>query len=195
VTTVTLIPGTFSDKEDAERVRGQRAAHCFWHLLAAAKEQVDGVNWYALGLAEAEAALEAWENGTPHGFFRIWETRKGTVGANRPAPPAHEREARRMVLLLCIALERTGLNKRNARKRAARELEHAGVFVSSPSHRALEHWQADLAVTPTPNDELLLATAIATAGLEPHRLARFFIGLAHLIHNPAAIAVRESEPP
>jgi hypothetical protein len=192
--TVTIIPGRF-DKDGTERARGLRAASCFWQMLAAAKEQVGGAeNWYGLGLAEAEAALEAWQNGTPHGFFLTWEERRATVGANRPAPLAHEREARRLVCLMCTALERTGLNRRGARKFAAKELERAGVFAGSPSHRTLEYWQADLTVTPS--DELVLATAIATAGLgHPERLAKYFIGLAHLVFNPAAVVVREVEAP
>jgi hypothetical protein len=190
--TVTIIPGRL-DKDGTERARGLRAASCFWQMLAAAKEQVGGAaNWYGLGLAEAEAALEAWQHGTPHGFFRIWEERKATVGANRPAPLAHEREARRLVCLMCTALERTGLNRRGARKFTARELERAGVFVNAPSHRTLEHWQSEQPAPLSPQDELMLATAIATAGLgNPHRLAKYFIGLAHLVFNPAAVAVHE----
>jgi hypothetical protein len=43
-----------------------------------------------------------------------------------------------MAILFCIALERGGLNRHAARKFAARELEHAGVFATAPSHRTIE---------------------------------------------------------
>ena len=39
---------------------------------------------------------------------------------------------------------------------------------------------------------MLLAMALGTAGIEdPQRIARQFIGLAHLVFNPAARVVRE----
>jgi hypothetical protein len=44
---ITVISGKIADK-DAEKARGLRAADCFWHLIAAAKTQIE---WYALGLA------------------------------------------------------------------------------------------------------------------------------------------------
>jgi hypothetical protein len=135
---ILIIPGKVAGKDDLERARGLRAAACFRQMLAAAKAQLDAVNWYALGLAEAEAALEAWQTGGQHGFFDIWEQRRGEMGRNRPAPSSTELRARRMAILFCIALERGGLNRHAARKFAARELEHAGVFATAPSHRTIE---------------------------------------------------------
>jgi hypothetical protein len=136
---ILVIPGRIDDRDDLERARGLRAAACFWQMLAAAKAQLGAVDWYALGLAEAEAALAAWESGGQHGFFRVWQERKAIVGGNRPPPSAHELRARRMVILFCVVLERGGLNRRAARKFAARELERAGVFAAAvaPDHRAL----------------------------------------------------------
>jgi hypothetical protein len=183
---VTIFPRRF-DEEQADEVRGVRAAECFQHMLTAAKAQLAGgdVNWYALGLGEAEAVMEAWSTGGRHGFFQIWQRRKATIGGNRPAPSPTELRARRMVVLLCVALERGGCRKRAARKLAARELEMAGVFTHAPTHRSIEHWQGEQSAL-APADEQLLATAIASCGFgDPHRLATFFIGLAHLFHNPA----------
>jgi hypothetical protein len=88
-----------------------------------------------------------------------------------------------------------GLNRRAARKFAARELEHAGVFTAAPSPRAIQHWQTEQPPPLNPADEQLLGTAIAVCGVhQPHRLARYFIGLAHLVHNPTAKVVHEIAP-
>jgi hypothetical protein len=191
---ILIIPGKIADKDDLERARGLRAASCLWQMLVAAKAQLGAVDWYALGLAEAEAVLEAWQTGGQHGFFDIWEQRRGEMGRNRPAPSSTELGARRMVILFCIALERGGLNRRAARKFAARELEHAGVFATVPSHRTIEYWQTEQPPL-TPAEEQLLATAIACCGVgQPHRIARYFVGLAHLVHNPAARVVHEIAP-
>ena len=81
---ILIIPGKIADKDDVERARGLRAASCLWQLLAAAKAQLGSIDWYALGLAEAEAALEAWQTGGQHGFFAIWEQRRGDDGAQPP---------------------------------------------------------------------------------------------------------------
>jgi hypothetical protein len=191
---ILIIPGRTADKDHLERARGLRAAACFCEMLVAAKAQLGAVDWYALGLAEAEAALEAWQTGGQHGFFAIWEQRRGKMGRNRPAPSSTELHARRMAILFCIALERGGLNRRAARKFAARELERANVFATAPSHRTIEHWQAEQPPL-TPDEEQLLATAIACCGVhQPHHLARYFVGLAHLVHNPAARVVHEIAP-
>jgi hypothetical protein len=94
MTDILVIPGKIADKDDLERARGLRAAACLWQMLAAAKAQLGAVDWYALGLAEAEAALEAWQTGRQHGFFDIWEQRRGAMGRNRPAPSATDKLAR-----------------------------------------------------------------------------------------------------
>jgi hypothetical protein len=189
---VTIIPGKIVNKDDAERARGLRAGAALLEMLASAKAQVGPVNYYSLGLQDAEAALEAWRNGHPHGFFQVWEARKASGG--HPPPSASELNARRMVLLLCLSLERLGSKRRAARKLAAQELNHAGVFTGAISHRIIERWQSEQPLQLTPRDEQLLATGIATCGHQaPHRLARYFIGLCHLIHNPA-IRVEVDEP-
>jgi hypothetical protein len=182
---VTIIPGKIVNKDDAERARGLRAGAALLEMLASAKAQVGPVSYYSLGLQDAEAALEAWRSGHPHGFFQVWEERRA-AGGGHPPPSASELEARRMVLLLCLGLERLGSKRRAARKLAAQELNHAGVFTGAISHRIIERWQSEQPLQPTPRDEQLLATGIATCGHQaPHRLVRYFIGLAHLIHTPA----------
>jgi hypothetical protein len=181
---VTIIPGKIADKDDAEQARGLRAGAALLEMLAKAKAQIDPISYYSRGLQDAEAALEAWRSGHPHGFFQVWEARK--AGGGHPPPSASELEARRMVLLLCLGLERLGSKRRAARKLAAQELNHAGVFTGAISHRIIERWQSEQPLQLTPRYEQLLATGIATCGHQaPHRLARYFIGLAHLIHTPA----------
>jgi hypothetical protein len=184
--TFHVIPAKIDDKEDAERVRALRAAYCFRQLLAWARVQVNDPHRFAL-LGEAEAVMEAWEVGAPHGFFSLYDRRRADGGGGHRPPSATELQARRMVLLMVLALRRTGFEKnRPACKYAAKVLERAGVFESPPSYRAIERWQSDHPLELTPRDEQLLATAIATSGPgAPHRLATFFIGLAHLVFNPA----------
>jgi hypothetical protein len=183
--TVAIIPSTVT-KEDAELLRAQRVAACFWQLLAAARSQIDGVNWHQLGLHEAEAAMQAWERGEQHAFFRTWEARKATVGANRPAPTAVELEARRWVLLMCRALERTGLGRKEAREFAAKELQRIDLYSRPLTARMIERWDGQQPLKLTPKDEQVLATGIAVCGRgAPHKLALYFVGLLHLVLDPA----------
>ena len=190
MTTVKIVPAKFKSKADADRVRGLRAAECLTRLLATAKRELVekapntlSVNYYALGLGEAEAAMEAWRIGGKHPFFDIHRER---VASNRPAPSSTELAARRMVLLLCVALERIGFGPGEARKIAAKEVDTAGVFADTLTHRVIEHWQHDHPLVLNPGLEQFLATAIAVCGYHaPHKLALFFIGHCHLVHNPA----------
>jgi hypothetical protein len=184
--TFHVIPAKINDREDAERVRALRAAYCFRQLLALARVQVNDPHWFAL-LGEGEAVMEAWEVGAPHGFFTLYDQRRAGGGGGHRPPSATELQARRMVLLMVVALRRTGFEKnRPACKYAAKALERAGVFEAPPSFRTIERWQSDHPLELTPRDEQLLATAIATSGAgAPHRLTTFFIGLAHLVFNPA----------
>ena len=186
MTEIVIYPRKF-DKEQGDEVRGLRAAECFRRLLTAARAELDDVNWRHLGLNEAEAALEAWSSGGRHGFFETWERRRGEFGRNRPAPGLTELRARRIVVLMCVALERAGgFSRRQARKFAAKELASKGVFERAPSHRAIEHWQLEQSARLTPQEEQFVATGIASCGArQPHRLAMYFIGLAHLVSNPA----------
>ena len=132
MTEIVIIPGKIDSKENADRLRGLRAGAVLWELLTAAKAQLDVVDWYSQGLAEAEAVLEAWQTGGQHGFFDLWEERKGTIGANRPPPATHEREARRMVLLMVL---RSSVAVSVGRQRARLRRAHWSRPACSRSHR------------------------------------------------------------
>jgi len=190
---ITIFPGKFKNREDAEHARGLRANAVVWEIVAYLKTQLDAVDWYAKGLGEVESLLEAWERGGQHGFFRIWEERRATIGANRPPPSTTDLFSRRMVTLLTVALERGQhgpRNRRAARKVAEHELRHSNLFESPPSHRTIERWQAEQPSL-TPRDEQLVANAVATHGFDPHGLAAYFIGLGHLANNPAPKIVHD----
>jgi len=159
-------------------------------IAAAAKQQVDVATWCKEGGLEAEDLLDAIDSGRPHPLLRSWEERKATVAANRPAPSQRELHARRLVVLLCIALERAGLGKRKARQQVSRLLApQSGLFAQPPSYHALERWQrAGPALTP--EDECVIANAIAKGG--PREIKAYFVGLLHFALNPFAKIVLEA---
>src|SRR5215470_3702048 len=129
-------------RKDIEKARALLAAKFLWELLATAKTQVDVATWCKEGGLEAEDLLDAIDSGRPHPLLRSWEGRKATVAANRPAPSLRERRARRFVVLLCIALERAGLGKQQARQQVSGLLaSQSGLFSPAPSDYALERWQ------------------------------------------------------
>ena len=121
--------------EEIQKLRALETLKVLWELLAVAQKHADVVTWINEGGPEAEDFLDAIESGRPHPLLRLWEERKSTVAANRAAPSRRDRHARRLVVLGCVALERTGLGKLSARKRLARAVR--GVFASrSPSVRS-----------------------------------------------------------
>jgi hypothetical protein len=189
---ITIVPSRLKNKADIDQARGLRAGACLWQMIAAAKAQIDGVNAYAIGLADAEAALEAWTTGGQHAFFRIWKERKRIL-AHRSGPSPVELELRRMILLMVEALQRTGYGPTEARKFAARELQHIKVL-GKPSDRAIEGWQDEHPLELTPKDEQLLANGIALCGHQaPAKLALYFISLAHLVADPGVAVLFEGE--
>jgi len=177
-------------REDIQEARALLASKCLWELLAAAKQQVDVATWCKEGGLEAEDLLDAIDSGRPHPLLRSWEERKATVAANRPAPSQRELHARRLVVLLCIALERAGLGKRKARQQVSRLLApQSGLFAQPPSYHALERWQrAGPALTP--EDECVIANAIAKGG--PREIKAYFVGLIHFALNPLAQIVHDA---
>jgi hypothetical protein len=178
------------DKDDSEMTRAKIVEQFLWWVVIGLKKHTDAATWLNMGGPQVEAFIEALSTGGTHPFLRTWEERKAMAG--RPPPPEHELRARRLVVLMCMALERAGLNKRAARRFAAKELAHSGVFANAPSHKTIEHWQ-ERQPPLTPADEQLVATGIACCGLKEHRrLAIYFIGLAHFAHNPTAVVVREA---
>ena len=177
-------------RKDIEKAHALLARKCLWELLAAAKLQVDVATWCKEGGLEAEDLLDAIDIGRPHPLLRSWEERKATVAANRPAPSRRELHARRLVVLLCIALERAGLGKRKARQQVSRLLApQSGLFARPPSEHALERWQrAGPALTP--EDECVIANAMAKGG--PPEIKAYFVGLLHFALNPFAKIVLEA---
>src|SRR5262245_12281208 len=171
-------------REDIQEARALLASKCLWELLAAAKHQVDVATWCKEGGLEAEDLLDAIDSGRPHPLLRLWEERKATVAANRPAPSRRERHARHLVVLLCIALERAGLGKRQARQQVSRLLaRQSGLFAQPPSDHALERWQREGPAL-TPDDERVIADAMAKGGLR--EIKAHFVGLLHFALNPLA---------
>jgi hypothetical protein len=120
-------------RKDIEKARALLALKLS-ESLDTAKTQVDVATWCKEGGLEAEDLLDAIESGRPHPLLRLWEERKATVWANRPAPSRRELHARRLAVLLCTALERrAGLNKQQARQQVSRLLAfQSGLFAKPP---------------------------------------------------------------
>jgi hypothetical protein len=165
-------------REDIHEARALLARKFLWELLAAAKQQVDVATWCKEGGLEAEHLLDAIDSGRPHPWLRSWEERKASEAANRPAPSRRELHARRLAVLLCAALERAGLGKRQARQQVSRLLaSESGLFAQPPSDHALEHWQrAGPALTP--EDKRVIANAMAKGG--PREIKRILSGCSIL---------------
>ncbi len=172
----------FKSKADADAVREQTLTHFLYSVLDTLKRQTNLAAQVNSGLLEFESFVEALMGGGSHPALENWmHRRKGT-----PAADARELRARRLIVLMSIALERTGMTMAGARRFAAKETNAARVFPGeNVTAKAIEHWH-DRAIELTPQDEQLVATSIACVGLDaPRRLALYFIGLAHFAHNPS----------
>jgi hypothetical protein len=177
-------------RKDIERARALLALKFLWELLATAKTQVDVATWCKEGGLEAEDLLDAIDSGRPHPLLRSWEERKSTVAANRPSPSLRELHARHLAVLLCAALERAGLGKRQARQQVSRLLApQSGLFAQPPSDHALERWQR-AGPSLTPEDECVIANATAKGG--PREIKAYFVGLIHFALNPLAKIVHDA---
>ena len=179
----------FRNKADADAVRERRLQDFMYSVLDAFKQQTNLTTQVNSGALEFESFIDALMGGGSHPALEAWmQRRKGT-----PAADARTLRARRLIVLMTIALERAGIGSMaKARQFAAKETNAAKVFPGEVvTAKALEHWhdrQPDL----TRWDEQLVATSIASVGLDaPHRLALYFIGLAHFAHNPTAVIVQE----
>ena len=107
-----------------------------------------------------------------------------------PRPNLRELHARHLAVLLCAALERAGLGKRQARQQVSQLLaSQSGLFAKPASDHALERWQrAGPALTP--EDECVIANAMAKGG--PREIKAYFVGLLHFALNPFAKIVLEA---
>jgi hypothetical protein len=176
--------------EEGHHMRGDIVRCLLWQTVAGLKNKLSPAQWLNGGWPELEAFVEALCGGGMHPALSDWELQKAAGG--RPAPSAREMYARRMVVAMCVGLERAGLNKRKARRYAAEQLIHAAVFEAPPSHHTIEHWQRDYGALGR-DDELLVATAFATAAGIPDRIAIQFVGLGHLAMNPTARTVGRAQ--
>jgi hypothetical protein len=180
----------FKNKADADAVRERTLQHFVYRVIDTLKKQTGLTEQVNSGLLEFESFIEALEGGGSHPKLETWlQRRKGT-------PPADARElrARRLIVLMTIALERTSMPRSmaEARRFAAKETNAAHVFPGETiTAKAIEHWH-DRQPELTRWDEQLVATAIASIGMgAPRRLATYFVGLAHFAHNPSVTIVME----
>ena len=167
---------------DIETARALLAASCLWAMLAAAKQQTDIVKWRNVGGLELEDFADAIDRGGLHPLLQLWQARKSET--NRPGPGLREQHARRLAVLLCIALQRVGVGKGKARKRVAQALARTDLFSTTPTADALKHWEERMEHPLAEADERVITTAIAGCGRDPQRLMEYFIGLVQFSRNP-----------
>ena len=159
--TLTIMVRKLDGKADADRTRANLVKFFLSWVVNELKQHMDAAAQLNIGLPEVEAFLEALVSGGQHPALQEWEEHKG----GHPAPASHELRARRLIILLAVALERAGWQKGAAHRFAAREATRAHVFASATTHKAIEHWQ-ERQPELTPADEQMLATAIASCGLD-----------------------------
>jgi hypothetical protein len=173
------------EKEDinalrTDAARARLASSCLSRLMRAAKLQMNVINWRRVGGLELEDFANALACGGPHPLLLQWERDKGLT--KHPAPGLREAHARRLAVLLCLALRQANINK--AREWAAKALAEANVFATPPSDTALKHWEQRLEPPLAPEDEQVLATALARCGRDPKALGRYFAGLIRFARDP-----------
>jgi hypothetical protein len=182
------------DGVEGDKMRADIVRLLLQQTVSGLKTQLDPATWVSAGWVELEAFVDALCGRGIHPALAEWTATRANGG--RPEPSTRESYARRLVVLFCEALQRTGLNGRAARRFAAKELGAAGLFGGTLSPRMIEHWREQV-LPLTPSDELLAATGFAAAGGQPHRIAIYFVGLCHLTWNATTTVVREGtqEPP
>jgi hypothetical protein len=167
---VIIVPASkdteLDHRKDVGDARAVRAVKCLRALVEAAKEQVDFVKWVAEGGLDAEALLVALDRGGWHAALHLWEERKASSAANRPAPAPYELAARRFAVLMVRTLQQTGLGKHQARILAARELAAKKLFERAPTAKSIAHWEREQRESTAAYDE----GTIAAAGLPGVRL-------------------------
>jgi hypothetical protein len=176
----------FRNQDEADEVRCQVLETFLLAAVEAFRQQTSLQHQVNAGVNEFEAYVDAQLSGGDHPAHTAWlRRRKGT-----PAADAGTLRARRLIVLMAVALARCGLSQGGARRMAAKEATIRGVFPGEPvSAKAVEHWHYSQGAL-TPEDEQLVATALASAGVENRqRVALYFVGLAHLVHNPSAVIV------
>lgn len=176
------------DDNEADRLRDDIVRTLLQWIVAGARHNLDPAAFLNSGLNELDLFVAALLHGGQHPTLLAWEHAKKSAG--RPLP-SYDLHVRRLAVLMVTALARIGLKMGAAQQFVADELFRAGVFDEPVSASSVKHWQQRDHSTLTPDDELLLATGIATAGRNAQAVARYFIGLCHLVRNPTAVAVRK----
>lgn len=182
---LTIMVRKIADKSDADRTRAEAVGFFLHWVTNGLKGYLSPAQQLNISLPEVEAFVAALTSGGSHPALEDWKAGKF---ANHPAPPDHELQARRYVVLLVIALERVGFKEAAARRLAAAEMSRSGVFIGGVTAGAIRHWRKRMAPL-NPFDEMMLATGIAVAGASARKLALYFLGQVNLVHNPTAHAV------
>jgi hypothetical protein len=175
--------GAIVSKEDVDILRALLATQTLWEAVSKAKARVDAATWYATGGPEAEDFLDAIDHGGSHPLLRLWVKRKGTVNAHRPGPGLRERDARRLVVVMCATLERAGIGKREVRERVAKRLGKEKIFSTAPSAYAIERWQSAF----PPHGQAaqkVIAGAIARCGPIDTQIVQYFMKLVRVSLDP-----------
>lgn len=113
-----------------ERRRAGHTLSALWWMINAVKERTDPSDWGRMGLFEVVDLAHALKRGGEQPVLKLWQNCKS--GTHRPAPGLQERRARRLAVLLCIALEQVGLLKSDARRTAAKALAKIGYLLVRP---------------------------------------------------------------
>ena len=160
-----------------DKGRAQKAFVCLYNLILVAKSQVDIATWLNEGGQDLEDFFDALRTGADHPLLRQWEECRSP---NRPPPDTRERHTRRLVHLMCIALERAQLGKRAARALAAKKLAKALPDVSDV---AIRYWQRQEPPL-TEIDEQVIANALDRCGHVHEQLTIYFVGLIQARRDP-----------
>jgi len=180
---VSPYEGVIVSKEDVDIFRALLATQTLREAVSKAKASVDAATWYATGGPEAEDFLDAIDHGGSHPLLRLWVKRKATVNAHRPGPGLRERDARRLVVVMCATLERAGIGKREVRERVAKHLRKEKIFSTAPSVYAIERWQS--AFPPHGQvAEQVIAAAIARYGPIDEQIVQYFMKLMRVSLDP-----------
>ena len=173
--------------EDRDEVRRLAALSMLEQSLTNMRKQLNILDWRADGGPEAEAFLHALKTGGHHPLLRKWEEDKATVYAGRPAPDPIDLDARRLVVLMVEVLHRAGLNKRAARKQAARAVKRILPASRGDQAEAIRHWQENHSLTP--NDEKWIVDALKRCGNDHRLIIGWFVKQIELVIDPVAARV------
>ena len=171
-------------KEDVDILRALLATQTLGEAVSKARASVDAATWFATGGPEAEDFLDAIDHGGSHPLLRLWVKRKATVNAHRPGPGLRERDARRLVVVMCATLERAGIGKREVRERVAKRLgKEEKIFSTAPSANAIERWQSAFPPHGQVAEQVITA-AIARCGLIDEQIVQYFMKLVRVTLDP-----------